>query len=103
MTLPSQGRVHRSPEPPGALLSRILINLISSIATDRREETSLLSVAICGKSKFYKYLDRGFFQLPGREVLLFRATWREPRSDEHRRTRRRAGRFRGTGDPTLPG
>ena len=28
------------------------------------------------------------FQLPGREVLLFRATWREPRSDEHRRTRK---------------
>ena len=39
------------------------------------------------KSKFYKYLGIEAFKLPGREVLLFRATWREPRSDEHRRTR----------------
>ena len=41
----SQGRVHRSPEPPGALF-RILIKFDFTNATDRREETSLLSAAI---------------------------------------------------------
>ena len=77
---------HRSPEPPGALLSRILINLISQLQQigGRRPPSYLLQFV--GSQNFIVSRSR-FSQLPGREVLLFRATWREPRSDEHRRTR----------------
>ena len=100
VTLPSQGRVHRSPEPPGALLSNTYKILIPLQQIGGRRPPPIC----CNlwKSKFYKYLDRGFScpeeryyssgQL-GESLDLMNIVERE----------RRAPEAQGTGDPTLPG
>ena len=98
-TLPSQGRVHRS---PGTSRSSPFSNTykishkLQQIG-GRRPPSYLLQFV--GSQNFIVSRSRFSLQLPGREVLLFRATWREPRSDEHRRI----GEAQGPGDPTLPG
>ena len=75
VTLPSQGRVHRSPglqELSFLGYYKILTSHKLQQIGGRRPPSYLLQ--FMWKSKFYKYLDRALSKLPGREVLLFRAT-----------------------------
>ena len=102
VTLPSQGRVHRSPEPPRALLSQATYKILTSHKLQQiGGRASLLSVAIC-EIKFYKYLDPSSLQVARKEVLLFRATESLDLMNIVERERRLL-EVQGTGDPTLPG
>ena len=98
VTLPSRGRVHRSPglrSSPFSLL-KILTSLKLQQIGGRASSSVQLGI------KFYKYLDRALSKLPGkrycssgqlRSLDLMNIVERE----------RRAPGGSGTGDPTLPG
>ena len=97
VTLPSQGRVHQDPPRSSPFSGSYKI-----LTSHKLQQIGGGPPPICYNCeiKIYKYLDQALSKLPGREVLLFRAA-EEPRSDEHRRTRKESSwRFRGP--VTLP-
>ena len=62
MTLPSQGRVHRSPEPPGALFLGFY-KILTSHKLQQIGGGGLPPICYNCEIKIYKYLDRGSLQV----------------------------------------
>ena len=101
VTLPSQGRVHRSPRTSRSSPFSNTYKILTSHKLQQIGGGGLPPIcAICGKSKFYKYLDRGSLQVARKRGTTLPGSLERPRSDEHRRTRKeRLLEVPGTGDP----